>query len=245
MLLGGVGAAVWIMLAGIGGVWWEKTQEEAPTATAMATAVAPPTANPIPFATPLPENVAFPQLTATAVAVATYPDPTTLLSLALHRNDIFPLQVETWQSDGFITPTSANHPLQINRLPLANAASTPNPLLAYEEGYQSTATLNWKGQTFFMMNYFYRYPSGEDADQALGLIYQAWGNPPFTMLATLDEGQLHGQIFSLQLNQDDFINGFVGTSQDTLIILLVNALSPSTGEESFRILLNALLPSLK
>lgn len=167
---------------------------------------------------------------------------TSLANRVLHASDMTDLKIETWQSDEKIEMGDLSHPLNnaVGKPELLDSALQAQ-IMAYQEGYQTSAFLTWHDQSLGMGNYVYRYPSSEQAIQAQKSITgQFVSTDKQQMVETFNQDNIQGESYVVMGDQNDALYWFVGVHDDTVVMLMVDSISASTSKEAFAMLLDDL-----
>lgn len=168
---------------------------------------------------------------------------TLLADKVLHAKDVAGFEIQTWDHDEKIVMSDLSHPLN-NAVgkPEASDPVIQEQIMAYQEGYQTSAVMRWQDQPVMVGNYVYRYPSPEQAIQAQKAITgQYLSNKQSQALETFNQDNMQGQSLFIMGDENDAVYWFVGVRQDMVIMLVVDSMSVATSKGSFDILLDSLL----
>lgn len=136
----------------------------------------------------------------------------------------------TYDSD----PSQPLHNLDSDLPPESRAA-----LLAYEAAYKVTAVV----PNGFAGQYLYHYPSAEQAEQAKSLFTTILieSGRVLDVSEPAGDGELQGQTLTLRHTEVGNTFFFIGSTENVLVLLVVDGLDDGTTEETFRTLVAVLL----
>lgn len=143
----------------------------------------------------------------------------------------------TWQSAERTYDSDPSQPLHNLDSDLPHQARAA--LLAYEAAYKVTAVV----PNGFAGQYLYHYPSAEEATQAKSLFTTMLieGGQVLEVSEPAGDGELQGQTLTLRHTEVGNTFFFIGSTENVLVLLVVDGLDDGTTEETFRNLVAVLL----